>query len=77
MPRLRVPLWPAPMPSTQRPSARRSSEAIEAAETAGWRVTRFVTQSATRARSHASATIVAATHGSIALPGVSAMPIMS
>ena len=34
MPRLRVPLWPAPRPSTHLPSARRSSEAIEAADTA-------------------------------------------
>ncbi len=60
-----------------RPGASRSSEAIAAADTAGWREARFVTQSAMRARAVTSATIVAAIHGSIALPGVSAMPIMA
>jgi hypothetical protein len=54
--------------------ARRSSEAIAAAETAGWRETKLLTQIASLDRSVASATIVAATHGSIAFPGVSAMP---
>ena len=73
-PRFRVPLWPTPMPSTARPGASRSSDAIEAADTAGCRVARFVTQSATRARRVSAATSVAATHGSIALPGVSAIP---
>ena len=33
-----VPLWPAPMPRTARPFARRSREAIAAALTAGWRL---------------------------------------
>jgi hypothetical protein len=37
----------------------------------------LLTQIASRDRSVASATIVAATHGSIALPGVSARPIRS
>ena len=72
-----VPLWPAPMPSTARPFETWSSEAIAAALTAGCRVRRLVTQSATRARREARATIAADTQGSIALPGVSAMPIMA
>jgi hypothetical protein len=37
----------------------------------------LVTQSATRALRDPRATIAADTHGSIALPGVSAMPIMA
>jgi hypothetical protein len=65
------------MPSTARPGARRSTEAIEAAAIAGWRVTRLVTHTATRARRTCSARIVVATQGSIAMPGVSAMPTMS
>ncbi len=76
-PRLRVPLCPLPRPRIVRPGARRSSEAIAAAKTAGWRDSRLVTHNAIRARSTVCATIVAATHGSIALPGVSAMPIRS
>ena len=76
-PTFRVPLCPAPMPRIARPGAIRSSEGIAAAETAGCRVTRLVTHSATSARLVACAAIVAATQGSIALPGVSAMPIMS
>ena len=76
-PILRVPLCPVPRPRIARPGANRSSEAIAAAEVAGWRDSRLLTQSAMRARRVFSATIVAATHGSIALPGVSAMPIMS
>src|SRR6266700_4201581 len=44
-----VPLCPAPMPSTARPFETWSSEAIAAALTAGCRVSRLVTQSATRA----------------------------
>src|SRR5213594_4355663 len=48
-PRFRVPLWPTPMPSRARPGARRLTDAIDAADTAGCRVTRFVTQTATRA----------------------------
>jgi len=43
-----VPLWPAPMPSTARPFETWSSDAIAAALTAGCRVSRLVTQSATR-----------------------------
>ena len=76
-PRFRVPLCPAPSPSTIRPGASRSNDETAAAETAGWRDERLVTQSAIRDRRTSRATIVAATHGSIALPGVSAMPIMS
>src|SRR5215470_1117323 len=68
-PRLRVPLWPTPMPSTARPGASRSTDAIDAAATAGWRVTRLVTQTATRARRVPSASNVVATQGSIAMPG--------
>ena len=37
-----MPLWPTPIPSTERPGASRSTDAIEAAATAGWRVTRLV-----------------------------------
>ena len=77
VPKLRVPLWPTPMPSTARPGASRSIDAIEAAAMAGCRVTRLVTHTATRARRTFSARIVVATQGSIAMPGVSAMPIMS
>jgi hypothetical protein len=72
-----VPLCPAPMPSTARPFDIWSSEAIAAALTAGWRVNRLVTQSATRVCREARATSVADTHGSMALPGVSAMPIIA
>jgi len=54
-----------------------SSEAIAAALTAGCRVRRLVTQSATRVCCEARATIAADTHGSIAFPGVSAMPIIA
>lgn len=76
-PRLRVPLWPVPMPSTVRPGASNSSEPAAAAVAAGCRDLRFVTHWAIRGRSVASASIVAATHGSIAFPGVSATPTMS
>jgi len=76
-PMFMVPLCPAPMPSTARPFARWSREAIAAALTAGWRLMRLVTQMATRARRQARATIAADTQGSMALPGVSAMPIMA
>jgi hypothetical protein len=72
-----VPLWPAPMPSTARPPEMWSSEAMAAALTAGWRVSRLVTHSARRARRDARATTAADTQGSMALPGVSAMPIMA
>ena len=72
-----VPLCPAPMPSTARPFEMWSSEAIAAALIAGCRVMRLVTQSATRARRATRATIAADTHGSMAFPGVSAMPIMA
>jgi len=76
-PILRVPLCPVPRPRIARPGASRSSEAIAAADAAGCRDSRLLTQSATRARPVSCAIIVAATHGSIALPGVSAMPTMS
>src|SRR6185369_5912065 len=65
VPRFRVPLWPTPIPSTARPGASRSTDAIEAAATAGWRVTRLVTQTETRARRVSEARSVVATHGSI------------
>ena len=42
-----------------------------------WRLTRLVTQIATRVRRVARATSAADTHGSMALPGVSAMPIIA
>src|SRR5262249_3659228 len=76
-PTFRVPLWPTPMPSTARPGARSSIDAIEAADTAGWRVTRLLTHTATRPGRVGAAPSVVATHGSIALPGVSAIPTMS
>src|SRR5215831_11481749 len=66
-----VPLCPAPMPSTARPFETWSSEAIAAALIAGCRVSRLVTQSATRARRDARATMAADTQGSMAFPGVS------
>jgi hypothetical protein len=72
-----VPLCPAPMPSTARPFDTWSSEAIAAALTAGCRVRMLLTQIATRVFWEARATIVADTHGSMALPGVSAMPIIA
>ena len=53
-PDILVPLCPAPMPSTARPPETWSSEAIAAALTAGCRVSRLVTQSATRAARRAS-----------------------
>jgi hypothetical protein len=52
-------------------------EATAAALTAGWRVRRLVTHSAIRVRREASATPAAETQGSIAFPGVSAMPIIA
>ncbi len=50
---------------------------MDAAETDGCRDSRLVTQSAIRVFFTIRAVIAVATHGSIALPGVSAMPIMS
>src|SRR6058998_2708204 len=66
-PRFRVPLWPTPMPSRTRLGARRLTDAIDAADTAGCRVTRFVTHIATLARRVPAARSVVATQGSIAL----------
>jgi len=65
------------MPSTARPFDTWSSEATAAAVIAGCRVSRLVTQTATRARRETRATIAADTQGSMAFPGVSAMPIMA
>ncbi len=76
-PRFFVPLLPAPMPSTARPPLSTSIEAIAAAVVAGWREVRLVTHSATCGCFVCSASSAALTHGSIALPGVSATPIMS
>ena len=44
---------------------------------AGWRDNKLVTHNATLGRVECSAINVALTHGSMALPGVSATPIMS
>jgi len=60
-----------------RPPEERSTDAAAEAVMDGWRVTRFVTQVASRTREVAEAASVMATHGSMALPGVSAMPTMS
>jgi hypothetical protein len=76
-PILCVPLYPAPRPRTARPGAKRSSEAIAAADAAGCRDSTLLTQIATRGWAVAAATNAAATHGSMALPGVSATPTMS
>jgi hypothetical protein len=72
-----VPPVAAPMPSTARPFETWSSDAIAAALTAGRRVRRLVTEMAIRVRRDARATIAAETQGSMALPGVSATPIMA
>ncbi len=76
-PTLVTPLCPAPMPRMVRPSAAASTEAAAEAVMAGCRVTRLVTHVASRTRDVAAAAIVMATHGSRALPGVSAMPTRS
>src|SRR5215831_7074930 len=65
------------MPSTLRPPETTSTEAAADAVTEGWRVTRLVTHVARRTREVTAAARVMATHGSMALPGVSAMPTMS
>src|SRR5215471_11901954 len=65
------------MPSTLRPPETTSTEAAADAVTEGCRVTRLVTHVARRTREVAAAARVMATHGSMALPGVSAMPTMS
>ncbi len=60
-----------------RPPEARSTDAAADAVMDGWRLTRLVTQVASRTRDVAETASVIATHGSIALPGVSAMPTMS
>ncbi len=60
-----------------RPSEAASTEAAADAVMDGCRETRFVTQVASRMRDVAAAARVMATHASMALPGVSAMPTMS
>src|SRR5215831_1457656 len=65
------------MPSTLRPPETTSTEAAADAVTEGWRVTRLVTHVARRTREVTAAARAMATHGSMALPGVSAMPTMS
>jgi hypothetical protein len=60
-----------------RPPAAASTEAAAEAVIDGWRVTRLVTQVASATRDVAAAASVMATHGSSALPGVSAMPTRS
>ena len=76
-PMLATPLCPAPMPRMVRPPEARSAEAAAEAVMDGWRVTRFVTHVASRTRVVAAMASVMATHGSMALPGVSAIPTMS
>src|SRR5437762_450713 len=60
-----------------RPPETASTEAAAPAVIAGWRDEKFVTQAARPTRSVRVAASVSATHGSIALPGVSAMPTRS
>ena len=76
-PTLATPLCPAPTPRMVRPPAAASTEAAAEAVIDGWRVTRLVTQVASATRDVAAAASVMATHGSSALPGVSAMPTRS
>ena len=76
-PTLATPLCPAPIPRMVRPPAATSTEAAAEAVMEGCRVTRLVTQVARRTREVAAAAMVMATHGSSALPGVSAMPTRS
>src|SRR5215467_496982 len=76
-PTLATPLCPEPTPRMVRPPEAMSTDAAADAVMAGWRVTRFVTHVASRTREVAEAASVIATHGSMALPGVSAMPTMS
>ena len=76
-PTLATPLCPAPTPRMVRPPAAASTEAAAEAVIDGWRVTRLVTQVAIATRDVAAAARVMATHGSSALPGVSAMPTSS
>src|SRR5262249_17548720 len=77
LPTFATPLCPAPMPSTLRLPETTSTDAAADAVTEGCRVTRLVTHVASRMREVAEAAMVMATHGSMALPGVSAMPTMS
>src|SRR5207247_3099270 len=76
-PPLAPPLCPEPTPRMVRPPEAASTDAAAEAVMAGWRVTRFVTHVASRTREVAEAASVIAIHGSMALPGVSAMPTMS
>src|SRR5690349_14416955 len=76
-PTLATPLWPAPIPRMVRPPAAASTDAAAEAVMDGCRVTRLVTHVARRTREVAPAAMVMATHGSSALPGVSAMPTTS
>src|SRR5262249_11038491 len=77
LPTFATPLCPAPMPSTLGPPETTSTDAAADAVTEGCRVTRLVTHVARRTREVTAAARVMATHGSMALPGVSAMPTMS
>src|SRR5215469_17027665 len=65
------------MPSTLRPPETTSTDAAADAVTEGCRVTRLVTHVASGMCEVTEAAKVMATHGSMALPGVSAMPTMS
>jgi hypothetical protein len=65
------------MPSTNLPPESRSSDAAAPAVMAGSRVAKFVTQLASRTRVLSVAACARATHTSMALPGVSAMPTRS
>ncbi len=76
-PTLVTPLWPVPTPRISRPPLSASTEAAAPAVMAGARVTKLVTHAASETRSVRSAARASATHTSIALPGVSAMPTRS
>ena len=64
------------MPSTARLGAISSIEAMAAAVVAGWRLVKLPTQARYAASSTDRAARAIVTHGSTALPGVSAMPII-
>jgi hypothetical protein len=76
-PTFTTPLWPDPTPSTTRSGASRSTDAAAVAVIAGCRVVTLVTHSATLARWVFWAATVVATHASMALPGVSAIPTIA
>lgn len=70
-------LCPVPTPSMNRPPHTAASDVAADAVTSGWRETKLVTQAASGTRSVCAAATPSATHRSMALPGVSAMPTRS